>query len=155
MHSLKEYTQGYTCLLIERHSVCSHSKRITPAFSRSRYKKMRNLLLVVSIGALCSGTNNSGSGRINSNKKGLCVSKKNFDCQDLALFPNISWYSCFWCYYLIHIALCIVEISFCFLSRYYNWGSEYHGQSCNYSPPGFIPMVLLLILILRRGRCCR
>merc|ERR1711936_720193 len=80
-------------------------------------KKMRNLLLVVSISiaALCSGTNNSNSGRINSNKKGLCVSKKNFDCQDLALFPNISWY--------------------------YNWGSEYHGQSCNDPPPGFIPMV--------------
>ena len=137
-----------------RKTFCVLSQQEDHTFSRS--KKMRNLLLVVSISiaALCSGTNNSNSGRINSNKKGLCVSKKNFDCQDLALFPNISWYSCFWCYYLIHIALCIVEISFCFLSRYYNWGSEYHGQSCNDPPPGFIPMVLFLILI-RRGRCCR
>ena len=31
-------------------------------------------------------TSNSGS-----SKKGLCVSKKNYDCRDLALFPNISW----------------------------------------------------------------
>merc|ERR1711962_679513 len=54
-----------------------------------------------------------GSG---SSKKGLCVSKKNFDCRDLALFPNISWY--------------------------YNWGSDYHGQSCSDppAPAGYIPM---------------
>ena len=30
-----------------------------------------------------------------------------------------------------------------FAVRYYNWGSEYHGQSCDdpSPPPGFIPMV--------------
>merc|ERR1711934_154208 len=70
-------------------------------------------LPILSIVALCNG----GNIRDGSSKKGLCVSKKNFDCRDLALFPNISWY--------------------------YNWGSEYHGQSCSDpSPlPGFIPMV--------------
>merc|ERR1711971_894438 len=68
-------------------------------------------LLIISSVGLCSAISSISS------KKGLCVSKKNFDCRDLALFPNISWY--------------------------YNWGSEYHGQSCSDpSPqPGYIPMV--------------
>merc|ERR1719266_899628 len=51
-----------------------------------------------------------------SSKKGLCVSPNNFQCQDMQLFPNISWF--------------------------YNWGTEFVGSSCPSPPPGFVPMVV-------------
>merc|ERR1712156_342801 len=81
----------------------------------------QNKIFLVSLAHLYSVVVSNSSDVITSNsgssKKGLCVSKKNFDCRDLALFPNISWY--------------------------YNWGSEYHGQSCSNPPAplGYIPMV--------------
>ena len=115
-------------------------------------------LQVLSIVALC----NSRNIRNGSSKKGLCVSKKNFDCQDLALFPNISWSI----YLSIFIGMIVILLSdsiflhsfhlatfgvktFIFVDRYYNWGSEYHSQSCNdpSPPPGYIPMVNFLIMM--------
>jgi len=85
-------------------------------FNKKVLVSLAYLFSVVKSGII--GNSSDGiTSKSGSRKKGLCVSKKNFDCRDLALFPNISWY--------------------------YNWGSDYHGQSCSDPPAplGYIPMV--------------
>ena len=39
-------------------------------------------------------------------------------------------------------------------SRYYNWGSDYHGQSCSDPPAplGYIPMVTITMVVVKMLR---
>ena len=47
-----------------------------------------------------------------------------------------------------------VEIKKNLFSRYYNWGSDYHGQSCSGPPAplGYIPMVKIAVVVVKMLR---
>ena len=88
-----------------------------------------------------------------SSKKGLCVSPNNFQCQDMQLFPNISWWERIAIPLPAEWSSLISKSSLSWslsvwLLRFYNWGTEFVGSSCPSPPPGFVPMVVCFAFII-------